>query len=258
MRQTATRTRSSRFWARGGSEGPGRGEEEQERGGCRASYLESELLKFKLIPYHDNNHNNQLWSIRWARKTRTYERELSLWRKTRGSGCFKDRLDRVTAETRQLTRIYRWPAQNPFMINKQAGYSGSQSPISGKNLIVLNIKLYKILKNIDFIIWQCGCTGLGDWDIGHWHGKDQQWRWPGSWSGWRKVGHRSCSWRCCRRCFEDAAEDVGEYAVADVVVQVINVKGFKYSRGGNTSNEGYCPRAKSLSLSTQMCPNVST
>ena len=111
--------------------------------------------------------------------------------------------------------------------------------------------------NIDFIIWQRGCTGLGDWDIGHWHGKDQQWRWPGSWSGWRKVGHRSCSWRCCRRCFEDAAEDVGEYAVADVVVQVIKVKGFRYSRAGHTNNRGYCAGAKSLSLSSQMCPNVS-
>ena len=146
--------------------------------------------------------NNQLWSIRWARRTRTCERELSLWRRTRGSGCFKDRLDRVTAEIQRLTRIYRWSAHNPFMINRQAGCSGPQSPISGKLLMVLNNKLCKILGNIDFIIWQRGCKGLGDWDIGHWHGKDQQWRWPGSWSGWRKVGYISCSWRCFQDAFK--------------------------------------------------------
>ena len=102
---------------------------------------------------------------RWARRTRSCVRESSVWRRTLASGCFKDLSDRVTAETLPLTLICR----------------------CSRNTQTLNI-LYMI------IIWYPSYSGLGDGDLRHWHGKDQQWRRPGTWFGRREVDGHCQSW----------------------------------------------------------------
>ena len=100
--------------------------------------------------HDDQSMKNDDVHHRWARRTRSFVRESSVWRRTLASGCFKDPSDRVTAEILPLTPISRW---------------------------------------IQFVrmIWNNFCSGLGNGDLRHWHGEDQQWWWPGAWLGWRKV-----------------------------------------------------------------------
>ena len=64
------------------------------------------LGNLNVIIYEQSMKNDDVHH-RWARRTRSFVRESSVWRRTPAFGCFKDPSARVTAETLPLTLISR-------------------------------------------------------------------------------------------------------------------------------------------------------